>query len=41
MNKNLKILKNKKIKFGLFSSVVPPVYKKLSNFLQKKIWHFM
>ena len=35
LNKNLKILKNKKIKLGLFSSVVPPVYTQLSNFLRK------
>ena len=35
MNKHLKMLKNKKIKLGLFSSVVPPVYKQLSNFLKK------
>ena len=32
MNKNLKILKNKNIKLGLFSSVVPSVYRQLSNF---------
>ena len=35
MNKRLKILKNKKIKIGLFSSVVPHVYRQLSNFLKK------
>ena len=34
MNKNLKILKNKKIKFALFCSVVPSAYKKLTNFLK-------
>ncbi len=35
LNKNLKFLKNKKIKLCLFSSVVPHVYKQLSNFLKK------
>ena len=35
MNKNLKILKNKSIKLGLFSSVVPSAYKQLSNFFKK------
>ena len=32
INKKLKFLKNKKIKFALFSSVVPYVYKKLQIF---------
>ena len=36
MNKNLKFLKNKKIKFALFSSVVPYAYKKLKNFFKEK-----
>ncbi len=36
ISKNLKFLNNKKIKFGLFSSVVPIAYKKLKNFLIKK-----
>lgn len=35
MNKNLKILNKKKIKFCLLSSVVPSAYKKLKNFLKK------
>ena len=35
MNKHFKMIKNKKIKIGLFSSVVPPVYRLLSNFLKK------
>ena len=36
MNKNLKFLKNKKIKFALFSSVVPNAYKQLKIFFKKK-----
>ena len=35
MKKHFKMIKNKKIKIGLFSSVVPPVYRQLSNFLKK------
>ena len=35
MNNHLKMLKNKKIKIVLFSSVVPSVYRQLSNFLKK------
>ncbi len=36
VDKKLKFLNNKKIKFGLFSSVVPSAYKKLKNFLKNK-----
>ena len=35
LNKNLRILNNKKIKLVLFSSVVPSAYKQLKNFLKR------
>ena len=36
IHKNLKFLNKKKIKYCLFSSVVPSAYNKLKNFLKKK-----